>query len=276
VPKKASTLTEPRSFMLFGTPKIGKSTLMASLSNVKGYGKMAVIDIDGGAQAYAESAPNVDVIPIPYQDADAFGQVFNDLTGKYKDMYQAVGIDTFTTLQPWLLRKIAGQSLVNGFWKQNKASWDNWGEVADLVLDIAWQMHYAPWCGLMLFHAKDEKDAVTGIDKKKPALKGSARDSIGAVADVNLYMRPHNMETGNFTDDGTAIMQTIRIARFGINEETPTGNRVRLPEGLTDQEGKLNMPEMFRYIRGEVDLQDAPAIPEHTALTSEDGEPPTE
>lgn len=276
MPKKASTLTEPRSFMIYGPPKIGKSTLMASLSRVKRYEKMAVIDIDAGSQAFATSDPNVDVIPIPYQDADAFTEVFNDLVGKHKGLYQAVGIDTMTVLQPWLLRRIAGKSLVNGFMKQNKATWDNWGEVADLIMDIAWQMHYAPWCGLMLFHAKDEKDAITGIDKKKPALKGSARDSIGAVADVNLYMRAHNAETGDYTESGEAVIKTLRIARFGINEETPTGNRVRLPEGLTDDNGALNMPEMFKYIRGDMAIEDAPAIPEHPALSSEDGESPAE
>lgn len=252
------------------------STLMASLSRVKGYGKMAVIDIDAGAAGYADTAPNVDVITIPYQDADAFTEVFNDLVGKYKDMYQAVGIDTMTTLQPWLLRRIAGKSLINGFMKQNKASWDNWGEVAELIMDIAWQMHYAPWCGLLLFHAKDEHDAISGVDKKKPALKGSARDSIGAVADVNLYLRPQNVETQDITDNGDPIIQTLRIARFGINEETPTGNRVRLPMGLSDQDGHLDMPEMFKYIRGEMNVDDAPALPEQQAPTNEDGEPPAE
>lgn len=271
--KKASILQEPRSFMLFADPKVGKSTLAASISHVKGYERVLCIDIDGGAQAFARWSPNVDVVQIPYQDHAAFIRVFNAVTGKLADQYDAVIVDTFTTLQKWMLRGIAG---VNALGKQNKASWDNWGEVADVMIDIAWQMHHAPWCGLMLFHSKTVEEALTGRIRKLPLLQGSAKDSIGAVADVNVFMRAHTYETGEFTNDGDAIKATMRVARFGLSEETPTGNRVSLPEGLTDAAGALTMSEMFTYIRGERDLGDAPVVPEHPEISKPDQEAPAE
>ena len=78
-PKKASEVGIPRSILLFGPPKRGKSTCAASILDVPGYERTLVIDVEGGASAISEWYPEAEDAAV---QADAIGTAREVLFGQ--------------------------------------------------------------------------------------------------------------------------------------------------------------------------------------------------
>ena len=93
----------PRSILLFGPPKRGKSTCAASIVDVPGYERVLVVDVEGGAAAISQWYPEVDVFEV--HTAEEFdgvvealvnNQIVEPTSGK---PYDCVIIDTLDKAQ---------------------------------------------------------------------------------------------------------------------------------------------------------------------------------
>ena len=88
---KAHAHSLPKSWLIFAEPKVGKSSLAASLIGVPHIKRVLLIDIDGGASAIAEDYPNVDTIEFNREDIAAFEKFWKELMADPEYMgYDAV------------------------------------------------------------------------------------------------------------------------------------------------------------------------------------------
>lgn len=249
MPKKAEALTEPNSIMLYGRAKTGKSTLAASISEVKGYERVLHIDLEKGSTAFARRYPNVDVVQIPYLDIDTFNNVIDELYSTDLALeYDAVIVDTMSTAQEWAI-----MSFGNG---GTKLDFEGWRRIGEWTMDTMWQLHYMKPLGITSYHLQDREVKLTKEVWTLPKISGAASHSVANVPDIvtRLYIVDQN--------DGP-----VRVADFMPRESRIGGNRFDyLPqEPLAD----ISMPLLFEYIR-DAD-KPAPAAPK-TAAQRYEGE----
>lgn len=238
--KKAEALVEPSSIMIYGRAKTGKSTLAASVSEVPGYERVLHIDLEKGSVAFANRYPNVDVVQVPFRDIDTFNEIIEELhEGDLGNQYDAVIVDTMSTLQEWAI-----WALGNG---QSKLEFDQWRMLRDWTMETMWQLHYMKPLGITSYHLTDKEIKLTKELWTLPLITGSAQYSVANVPDIvaRLYI----------VDDRRNGPQ--RVADLMPREDKVGGNRFDyLPEEpLTD----ISMPLLWEYIRHErTDVEEAP------------------
>lgn len=180
--RKAGTLTTPRSFLLYGPPKRGKTTLAASIIDVPKFKRVLLYDIDLGASAIGEDFPNLDVREFKRGDIDGFRQDWAKLVAADGEGYDAVIVDTVTFLQKWLVRSIPKGA--------GGAAYEKWEIVQDFTLDLMWDLHEMTPVGLATFHVemanvmRGAEDSDAEHVKFLPSIQGKAKMSIGAIPDV--------------------------------------------------------------------------------------------
>jgi len=89
--KKAEALNVPKSILIYGDPKNGKTWLAASASELEQFSPVLLVDVEGGASAIARDWKNVDVIQV-----DTHAQLDSVLEGLLTTdhKYKTVIIDT--------------------------------------------------------------------------------------------------------------------------------------------------------------------------------------
>jgi hypothetical protein len=250
--QKAQALNEPKSIMIVGHPKRGKSTLGASLIDVPGYSRLLAIDVDGGCAGYAEQYPNVDVVAVDYGDATTVGQIIVELAEDPTGAgYDGVMLDTISVLQDWKIEEIG---------RGRKLEWDQWDQVAKWTNKVMWLLHSMKPLGLSIYHIKTEKDELTREVWKLPKIRGSAKDTVATVPDLIIEIRIVDTNAG-----------PVRVVDCVPHETATTGNRYRhMP---TTPLSDANMTDLFSYIRHErTDVPTAPSTAAERFAASPDSE----
>lgn len=229
--RKARELKAPKSFMLYGPYKVGKTTLAASIIKVPGIKKVLLIDIDLGASALGEDFPDVDVMEFKRGDIKDFEKEWAKLVASNGGGYDAVILDTVTILQSW---KEASMPKADGFLK--------WAEIKAFTLSLMWDLHEMKPIGIASFHiemANIMKGSEEGDDEYTrlvPSLQGKAKISIGAIPDVIGYIDVEETKEG----------ELIHYAQWKPGEKTMTGNRFkRIPAKLKTDGG---MARVYEFI----------------------------
>lgn len=254
VVKQAEQLTEPNSIMIYGRPKYGKSTLAASIADVKGFKRVLCIDLEKGATAFSRSYPSVDVIEIPYLGVSKLEDVIEELADSSDTLgYDAVILDTMSTAQQWVVSKM--REARGG----KKLDYDGWDTVANWTMQMMWDLHHMAATGISLYHLTTKENELTKEIWTLPKLQGSAKDSVASIPDLIIHLRVVDSRK-----DGP-----VRVADFIPHENVTSGNRFDwLPQAAL---GNVDMPLLYGYIRGEItDAVEAPKTQAEIAAAKSD------
>ncbi len=219
--KKAEALNAPKSILLYGDPKNGKTWLAASASEIEELSPVLLIDVEGGAAAIARDWRDVDVINVE-NHANLESVLAGLLTTKHK--YKTVIIDTLGVAMD-RAEKAFGEKPEN---RNNK--FGKWGDLKEWTNKTIRALHSAPFLTILIAHAQDEKDEQTGAVKIMPMLPGSAKNTLPAIPDIIGYL------TGEKTEEGVK-----RVLHLQSSDRLVSGNRFGLP-------GKLYEPSMKKII----------------------------
>lgn len=218
-PKKAADVGIPRSILLFGPPKRGKSTCAASIVDVPGYERVLVIDVEGGASAISQWYPEVDVFEVhTAEDFDGIvealvtGQVVEPTSGK---PYDCVIIDTLDKAQERKLEWFDTQP--EALTKQGeKNTLYKWGAIKAWTTKLADALHMAPFLTIFVAHVMVDKDEKTGKETQTVALGGQSKYTLPATPDLVGYF--------DVVRDRDA-KENVRSLDFSVTDKRVTGQR---------------------------------------------------
>ena len=206
---KAEQLNMPKTILLYGDPKRGKTWLAASAAEVKEMSPVLLIDVEGGGSAIARDWKDVDVVNVG--NHEQLVAVIDELLSKPHN-YRTVIIDTLGVAMD-RAEKFFGEKPENANNKFGK-----WGDLKNWVNDTVRALHGAKFVSIIIAHAQDEKDDNTGAVKTVPMLPGSAKATLPAIPDIIGYM------TAEVTEEG---VQRVLICQS--SDRLVTGNRFGLP-----------------------------------------------
>lgn len=218
-PKKAADVGEPRSILLFGPPKRGKSTCAASIVDVPGYERVLVVDVEGGAAAISQWYPEVDVFEV--STAEEFDGIIEALVnGQIVEPdsglpYQCVIIDTLDKAQERKLEWFDSQpeALTKG---GEKNTLYKWGAIKAWTTKLGDALHMAPFLTIFVAHVMDDKDEKTGKVTQTVALGGQSKFNFPATPDLVGYfdvVRDRETKTN------------VRALDFSVTDKRVTGQR---------------------------------------------------
>lgn len=212
--KKAEALNVPKSMLIYGDPKNGKTWLAASAAEVAAFSPVLLIDVEGGATAIARDWRDVDVIQV-----DTHEQLESVLDGLLTQdhKYKTVIVDTLGVAMD-RAEKVFGEKPEN---KNNR--FGKWGDLKEWANQMVRKMHHASFLSIFIAHAQDEKDDATGAVKTVPMLAGSTRNTLPAIPDIIAYM------TSEKTEDSTK-----RALYLQGSDRLVSGNRFGLPSKMYD------------------------------------------
>lgn len=222
--EKAKASALPKSYLLFGRPKAGKSSLGASIAGV--YENVLWLDIDDGAGGFANEYPNIDVVNFRRGDVNGLEKFWRELVKDDGRDYDAIGFDTLSIAQKWKFN-----TLSPGYERYNEV--DKWAS------DIMWDLHSMSPVGIACLHV-EMANTVRGSGGDEfvqltPSLEGKkSKMSLPAIPDVIGFLEVVEEDEG-----------FERIIRFW-SEEAVSGNRFRaLPAALYNP----TMPRIYEILR---------------------------
>lgn len=212
--KKAEQLNTPKSILLYGDPKNGKTWLAASASEVEALSPVLLIDVEGGASAIARDWKDVDVLAVDtHEQLDA---AIEQLTTE-EHGYKTVIIDTLGVAMD-RAEKVFEQKAEN-----IKNPFGKWGDLKEWANNAIRNLHHADFMAIFIAHAQDEKDGTTGAVKTVPMLPGSMRSTLPAIPDIIGYMTSERTEE--------SVKRSLILQG---SDRLVSGNRFGLPARMQD------------------------------------------
>jgi len=210
--KKAEALNVPKSILIYGDPKNGKTWLAASASELEQFSPVLLVDVEGGASAIARDWKNVDVIQV-----DNHAQLDSVMEGLLTTPhpYKTVIVDTLGV----------AMDRAEKFFEDKPENRNNrfgkWGDLKEWANQMVRKMHHADFLSIFIAHAQDEKDEQTGAVKTVPMLAGSTRTTLPAIPDIIGYMTSERNED-----------VTRRVLHLQGSDRLVSGNRFGLPSKM--------------------------------------------
>lgn len=214
--KKATETGTPKSILIYGPPKKGKTVLCASIVNVPGFERTLLIDVEGGSSSVSAWHPNVDVIEAG--TAKRFTEIIEALlNGELVEQesglpYQCVIIDTLDKAQERQLEVYAQdpKSKTDGFFK--------WAALKTWTAKMGDYLHMAPFLTIFIAHQEDDKDLATGVTTTTVLLSGKSRFTFPSVPDIIGHFTAITV-----TEDGVKSLR--RAVDFSLSDKMITGQR---------------------------------------------------
>lgn len=240
--KKAAKVGPPKSILVYGPPKKGKTVFAASIVDVPGFERVLLVDVEGGSASVSAWYPEVDVIEAgTHKEFERViegllsGELVEPVTGL---AYQAVIIDTLDKAQERALEVFDKdpRGLVGG----KKDGFFKWGAVKAWTTKLADLLHMAPFLTVFLAHQDDDKDETTGAVTTTVLLQGKSKMTFPSVPDV----------IGHFTvikvdEDGKKVNK--RVIDFTLQDKLITGQRYA--DALNGIVADPTMEKVFRKIQ---------------------------
>ena len=217
--KKASEVGDPKSILLYGPPKRGKSTCAASIVDVPGYERVLVVDVEGGASAISQWFPEVDIVQVT--TAEEFDEfvvaIVNGLVVEPESglPYQAIIIDTLDKAQERKLDWFDNQP--EAFTKTGeKNTLFKWGAIKAWTTKLADMLHMSAPLVIFVAHVMDDKDEKTGKVTQTVALGGQSKATFPATPDLVGYF--------DIVRDKEA-KKDVRALDFTVSDKRVSGQR---------------------------------------------------
>jgi len=219
--KKAAAMGAPKSILIYGPPKKGKTVFAASIVDVDGYERVHLVDVEGGSSSVSAWYPSIDVIEAG--TANEFTRVIEALlNGKIVEPesglpYQVVIIDTLDKAQERQLEVYDKdpKGIVNG----KRDGFYKWAAIKTWTTKMADYLHMAPFLTIFVAHQDDEKDEVTGAVTTTVLLGGKSKFTFPSVPDI----------IGHFTVTRVAgeggKKETARVVDFTVSDKMISGQR---------------------------------------------------
>ncbi len=173
-------MTEPNSMLIYGLPKRGKTSLACSIIDVKGFDRVLLLDAEEGGNAAAFDYPDVDRAQLTCgQDWDDAMKALEANTDGIADYYDAVIVDTLSTIQRWVTDEVSGG---------RKPEFDDWASTYTYMMQGMWIMHRMKPLGITLVHTLTRESKVDEKVWTKPWVQGASADTIGNVPDILGYL----------------------------------------------------------------------------------------
>ncbi|KZE41414.1 AAA family ATPase [Microbacterium sp. T32] len=253
---------EPGSILIHAEPGRGKSRAALTIAKVRGFERVAVLDIDNGTevllndpelrQKYAQGL--ITIIKIDKTKPDAFVKFHNyfwDIINNGK----AYGFNAFIIDTADVAQEVAAEWYLANTMNDSGTALDSraaWGKVSEWTSKMLWALQNHPtMLGITVNHTKvDEKEAKkTGVSTLKPKYAGSVKDTAAGIPSIVIYM------TKETTEDG----RTNIIADMG--GDAGAISKQRYSSFLPNRLENFSMPLLYGLIRGEITLDASPAIP---------------
>lgn len=221
---------EKGSYLFYGLPGVGKTSLAGSAAEIESMGKVLLIDFEGGSSVLSKNYPNVDVAAVP--DWSTTEELIFALVDEEHE-YKTVILDTAGEAQHFIM---AESSDDNPYEK-----WDDaWRKLTSAVKIL----HKSDMNVIVLAHAENERSEFDGTKQIRPYFQGRrSQNELPKVFDVIGYLSIDE------DDDETRILQakplsdTVGKDRFGIFPdviENPTFEKLvsYMETNNTEEEGK--------------------------------------
>lgn len=194
---------EKGSYLFYGLPGVGKTSLAGSAAEIESMGKVLLIDFEGGSSVLSKNYPNVDVAAVP--DWTTTEELIFALVDEEHE-YKTVILDTAGEAQHFIM---AESSDDNPYEK-----WDDaWRKLTAAVKIL----HKSDMNVIVLAHAENERSEFDGTKQIRPYFQGRrSQNELPKVFDVIGYLSIDE------DDDETRILQakplsdTVGKDRFGI------------------------------------------------------------
>ena len=221
---------EKGSYLFYGLPGVGKTSLAGSAAEIESMSKVLLIDFEGGSSVLSKNYPNVDVAAVP--DWSTTEELIFALVDEEHE-YKTVILDTAGEAQHFIM---AESSDDNPYEK-----WDDaWRKLTAAVKIL----HKSDMNVIVLAHAENERSEFDGTKQIRPYFQGRrSQNELPKVFDVIGYLSIDE------DDDETRILQakplsdTVGKDRFGIFPdviENPTFEKLvsYMETNNTEEEGK--------------------------------------
>ena len=211
---KPKTKLEDQTILLYGIPKIGKSTFASQMDNP------LFIATEAGLN-------NLEVYQVPVSDWETFLKVAAEIA-KGGHEYKTIVIDTVDNLLKFCSDYVCKKA---GVMDEADLEWGKgWRMVKSEFLRALTKISLLPYGLVLISHAqiKEIKSRTGKIDKTVPTLTGGGRDVVLNMSDIILYAEI--VERQEKDGKGT---EEVRILRTKPSEKWEAGDRTgKLPEVL--------------------------------------------
>lgn len=244
--KKAATVGAPKSILVYGPPKKGKTVFAASIVDVPGYERVLLVDVEGGSSSVSAWYPEVDVIEAGTH-AEFTRVVEALLNGELVEPesglpYQAVIIDTLDKAQERALEFFDKDPA--GLVKGVKNEFYRWGALKTWTTKVTDFLHMAPFLTIFLAHQDDDKDEKTGAITTTVLLSGKSKYTFPSTPDI----------IGHFTvvsvkGEGDKP-ESKRVIDFSLSDKLITGQRYA--DALNGMVADPTFEKVFRKITPDI------------------------
>lgn len=214
---KPSHLNKPNFIILYGLPGGGKTHLAASVSEVPGIKKVAIIDTENSTQGTVADFDDDKIDIYPVSTHTGFETVFEALledADSDNPTYDAIIVDTVDVAQDRAIEFFKENAPVtkNG----EKDGFAVWGAVKMWTENVNRRLQESSVLGLAVYHSNREK-LENGPFVDMVALSGSAKNSVPGIPDIVGFVE----REGNVT--------TVHV---GSSLRRATKNRFNLPDTI--------------------------------------------
>jgi len=219
--RKPKDVAKSPTFLFYGLPKSGKTTLAASAALVEELSPVLVIDFEGGTESLA-GLYDVDVIRITNYEQ---GSEFLPKLLTQDHGYKTVVLDPVNAFQKQLQDQIVRKqkefqpsAKANNSLGERSMLQADWMVVGDKMRKLFEGFHNAPFVTIFTAHAEKDKDPNTGALLMEPMMQGKiSKSELGRIPTIIGYVR--------MVEEGGNVFPVVR---FGGGRGIIAGDRLRV------------------------------------------------
>jgi hypothetical protein len=222
--------------LIYGPPKLGKTTLALTSQDVPEMGRYLHIAVEPGAETIRDTYPDTDILYLAI-DEDGHRVPRDKQWERFQDIvlwlmvpghgYGTVAIDTVDELQTLNITHIlaTSEAVLSGKQDPNVPSPRDYGVSLREMSTVIRLLQDLLMNTIFIAHSKSTQDERTKRWHKKPALVGQLQDAIGGMVNNLVYLTMYPATTNS---------PPQRVLITAADGEIQAGTRSRLVNGMAE------------------------------------------